>query len=139
MGGAIADNLRATHPDRLLTATLGGYGWPGEKAGERASANLAWAAELETSEHPDAHAQAAVLRGFEQLHQIDADNLRANTVPTLALLGTEDPSVEYVERQESVMSNLEVITIPGATHATAYRDAAFIKHLVAFLDEHSGR
>ncbi len=137
MGGMIADNLRAGYPDRLLTATLGGYGWPGEKAEERVSANLEWAAELETSASPDGSAQAAVLRGFEQLLQIDASNLRANTVPTLALLGAQDPSVEYVERQASVMSNLEVITIPGATHVTAYRDAAFIEHLVAFLDEHS--
>ena len=78
-----------------------------------------------------------MLRGFEQLLQIDANNLRANTVPTLALLGALDASVEYVERQARVMSNLEVITIPGATHTTAYRDAAFIENLVAFLDEHS--
>ncbi len=85
----------------------------------------------------DPEALAAVIRGLPQLTRITADNLRANTVPTLALIGDQDPNMENVERLAGVMSNLEVVEIPGADHMTAPGEDTFIESLVGFLDKHS--
>ena len=157
MGGLITNKLRAMHPERLLTATLGGAGWSGDNADEAgaisfrelpvrlaplpaapvptADAIAAANAALLASNDPKAF--AAVIRGFPQLSHITADNLRANTVPTLALIGDRDPLIEGVERLAGVMSNLDVVEIPGATHMTLFREDMFIEHLVGFLDAHS--
>ncbi len=165
MGGLITNNLRAAYPERLLTATLGGFGWPDSQ--EAVSAFREIAAALDNNDlgplvrgltppgdpepteaavaatnaavfaSNDPMALAAVVRGFEPLLQISADNLRANTVPTLALVGERDPLSADVERLAGVMSNLDVIEIPGATHMTAFSDGVFIENLVAFLDKHS--
>ena len=165
MGGLITNKFRASHPERLLTATLGGAGWSGENGeeslsfGELAEAldksdlspllrALAPPGESEPTDaaiaatnaavfaNNDPKALAAVIRGFPQLSQIAADNLRANTVPTLALVGDRDPLIAGVELLASVMSNLDVVEIPGATHMTAFSDAVFIENLVEFLDKH---
>ena len=164
-GGLITNKLRASHPERLLTATLGGAGWSGENGeeslsfGELAEAldksdlspllralappgeSEPTAAAIATTNagvfaNNDPKALAAVIRGFPQLSQIAADNLRANTVPTLALVGDRDPLIAGVELLASVMSNLDVVEIPGATHMTAFSDAVFIENLVEFLDKH---
>ena len=152
MGGLITNKLRVMHPDRLLTATLGGSGWRGENvegagtftfrelaealdnndfgplvraltppgAPEPTDAAVA-AANATLVASNDMRALAAVVRGFPALAQVSAQNLRANTVPTLALIGDRDPLIEDVERLAGVMANLEVIEIPGATHGTAPR------------------
>jgi pimeloyl-ACP methyl ester carboxylesterase len=164
MGGLIANNLRAVNPDRLLTATLGGYGWPDSQ--EALSWNRDLAAALDQDDlgpllreqtppgeplptdaevaamnalvlaSNDLTALAAVVRGYGPLLEISADNLRANTVPTLALVGERDPTKSDVERLANVMSHLDVIEIPEATHMTAPMDRKFIENLVAFLDKH---
>ena len=168
MGAIITNNVRAMYPERLLTATLGGNGWPGEgveRGGTFSIPELAEALDnndigpllrgltppgapeptadevaatsavlLATN---DPEALAAVIRGLPQLTRITADNLRANTVPTLALIGDQDPNMENVERLAGVMPNLDVVEIPGANHMTAPGEDMFIESLVGFLDEHS--
>ena len=167
MGGLITNKLRAMHPERLLTATLGGAGWTGENTEEAGDISFRELAEAldnndlgplvrgltppgapEPTDEAiaavsaallginDSKALAAVARGFEQLSQVSAENLRANTVPTLALVGDLDPLIEDVERLAGVMSDLDVIEIPGATHMTAVGDGLFIESLLAFLDMH---
>ena len=83
--------------------------------------------------HPKA--LAAVMRGSEQLLQITDSNLQVNAMPTLAIVGDRDPSIESVHRLAAVMANLDVVEIPGADHTTAVGEV-FIEHLVAFLDQH---
>ncbi len=58
-------------------------------------------------------------------------------VPTLALIGGQDPNMENVERLAGVMSNLDVVIIPGATHMSAPGEDMFIETLIRFLGEHS--
>ncbi len=166
MGGLITNRLRAEYPERLLTATLGGMGWAGEGVEDETldSRDLAEAMEkndlgplfqaLAPPGEPgpgrtriflmntallafnDPQALAAALRGFDALGRISAQNLVENRVPTLALVGDQDPLLQQVETMAAVMSNLEVVEIPGATHMTAFSDPLFTETLVAFLGRH---
>jgi pimeloyl-ACP methyl ester carboxylesterase len=74
---------------------------------------------------------AAVMRGLIQINQISGSSLRDNKVPTLALVGERDRRVQDVKRLAAVMSNLEVVMIPGATHATSIGMST--EHLLRFL------
>lgn len=164
MGGQIASQLLVHHPDRLLTATLVGAGWEGEDLEDLAAQTQELAAAFADRDagpllrlmtppgqpeptddevaavnaslfgRNDPEVLAAMMRSLLQLSRIPADSLRANKVPTLALVGEHDPRVEEVERLAGVMANLEVIEIPGATHATSVRLAA--EDLLTFLDKH---
>ena len=165
MGGALTNLVRAEHPDRVLTATIGGMGWAGEN-GENADVDAdAIAAGLEEADlgplfealappgepgpspatlwlmntvlfsFNDPRALAAALRGM-RANGITARNLADNTVPSLALIGERDPILRQVDAMAAVMANLEVVTIPGATHMTAFSDQRFTDTLISFLDKH---
>ena len=82
----------------------------------------------------DPRALAAVGRSMTELAKVSAASLRANTVPALALVGGRDPEAEAVERLAGVMSNLDVIKLPGATHASSV--GAATESLLEFLGRH---
>jgi pimeloyl-ACP methyl ester carboxylesterase len=165
MGGIIAAKLLTTHPDRLLSATLGGHG--GLHEGEDAAFFDELASSLEQGKgmgpliarltppgkpQPSAEqmamanamlkktndekALAAVVRGFREL-MIVPDKLDSNQVPTLALIGEIDPLKRGVDALRGHMANLKIVVIKGADHMTAISNPAFIKSLSEFLAEHS--
>jgi pimeloyl-ACP methyl ester carboxylesterase len=83
----------------------------------------------------DADALAAVARGFLPLYEVSRDSLRSAQVPVLALIGGLDSmNMEAVKRMKGVVPDLEVIELPGATHASSVRPSA--EPLVAFLNKH---
>jgi pimeloyl-ACP methyl ester carboxylesterase len=83
----------------------------------------------------DADALAAVARGFLPLNEVSRDSLRSTQVPVLALIGELDAlNMEAVKRMTGVVPALEVIELPGATHASSVRPSA--APLVAFLNKH---
>ncbi len=166
MGGFMTSYLLNTHPDRVLTATLGGAGWS-----KRDDARLDFMAELADSldagkgigplierltpaERPkpteeqikavnqmlmltnDSKALAACVRGMKGL-AVTEQQLRANKVPTLALIGEVDPLKAGVDELQQCMSNLKVEVIKGADHMTAFRSPEFIEDLQAFLASHA--
>lgn len=164
MGGFITVKLLTTHPDRLLTATLGGAGW--SHPDEDRAALVALAESLEqgkglgplltfltpTGQPPpteetiqstnkmilsfnDPKALAAVARSMGAL-AVPEEALRANKVPTLALIGEIDPLKAGVDRLDGVMANLKIVVIPKANHMTAFADPAFVSSLKSFLAEH---
>ena len=166
MGGFITSKLVATHPDRLLSATLGGAGWM-RKDDPQVSLLDELAQSLEDGHgitplirrlNPpgepqptdqeiqsmnqlimlmnDAEALASVARGMRQLH-VDAAQLRANKVPTLALIGSIDPLKESVDPLQGVMANLDVVVIDGADHLTALQQPEFTEALKAHLAANS--
>lgn len=167
MGGQIVGRLLVDQPSRLLSATLIGAGWEGEDLKELTSqlANAADALErrdagflvraltppgqVAPTDEQIAAANAslfarnepkvlaAIMRGMVQLNQISANGLRANRVPTLALVAEHDRRVRDVERLAGVMPSLEVVVLPGATHATSVPPSAV--HLIAFLGKHTAR
>jgi pimeloyl-ACP methyl ester carboxylesterase len=84
----------------------------------------------------DPIALAAVIRGMQNLTVSEAQ-LRANKVPTLALIGDQDPLKAGVDQLDGVMSNLEIVVIEGADHMTAFSRPEFKESLKKFLAAHS--
>ena len=50
---------------------------------------------------------------------------RANKVPTLCLIGDQDPLKEGVDAMQKVMANLTVEVITGTDHMTCFRSPRF--------------
>ena len=164
MGGAIASQLLVRYPGRLLTVTLLGAGWEGEDLTSLNSRMLSMAegfarrdasalirgvtsgGQSEPTDQQvsalneslfarnDGEALAAAARGMLPLFEVSAASLRAAKLPVLAIIGEQDGNITAVKRMADVMPQLEVVTIPGATHATSVRPAA--EPLVTFLNTH---
>jgi len=139
MGGKIANTFRAAYPDRLLTLTLGGYGWPWRSADEsleEAEMRLQSGFVLPGN---DLRALAAVRVTMNDLIP-DEESLRSNATPAFSLVGTEDKVVSRsdVEKLRATMTNLESKDMPG-THAGpdgAPYKAQFVAELIRFLAGH---
>lgn len=160
-GGRVAHRVRARHPERVRTVTLGGYGetpdreGPPFPAGELADSleagrfaflvrNIdpeAPAEEVEAiagklSEMNDGRAVAAAFRADTAFSRVTQDALSQNEVPTLALIGEHDGFGDQVRRMSEVMTNLEVLVIPGADHVSAFQRPEFLTGLFGFLSRH---
>ena len=83
----------------------------------------------------DPKALAAVARGFKEL-TVTWDQLQANTVPTLALIGDQDPLKEGVDELKGKMANLTITVVKDADHRSAPKQPDFIKTLQEFLAAH---
>jgi len=164
MGGWIASQLLVGYPDRIRTVTLVGAGWEGEDLKELSSQMLALADGFDrkdasalirgvtSGQNPPSDQEvaamsaslfarnepavlAAIARALVPLADIPAERLRAATAPVLAIVGEHDAhNREAVKRMNRVLPALEVVEIPGATHATTPRPSA--PFIVAFLDKH---
>jgi pimeloyl-ACP methyl ester carboxylesterase len=166
MGGFITHKLAVRHPERLLSATLGGAGWLREDDPElkplaeelaksldegkgiaplvlfltpagtpRATDEAVQAVNKFIMSMNDAKALAAAIRGFSGF-AVSEKELKANKVPTLAIIGTLDPLKGGVDRMKGKVPGLEVVEIKGADHMTALTNAAFNKSLKEFLAKH---
>ena len=82
----------------------------------------------------DPIALAAVLRGWDGF-AVSEENLRANEVPTLAVVGANDPLKAKVDELEGVMSNLEIVVIPDEDHG-ALSHPDFVVHVDEFLSKY---
>lgn len=142
MGGKIANAFRARHPDRLLTLTLGGYGWPWEGPDLGYEEALASMNNREVLPGNDLRALAAYSVRSNELVP-PAEDLRANRVPVLSLVGTEDEAVPRgaVEMLRQTMSAVTAVDMPG-THAGpdgALYKAQFSDEIIAFLQQHTDK
>ena len=164
MGGFMTGKLLAEHPERFITATLGGAGWSKTDADQSGLEVLAKSLEEGKGIGPllvfltpkgqappseqaieatnkmflsmnDAVALAGVARGMSQFAVSEA-KVRANKVPVLSLIGEVDPLKDGVDQLDGVMPHLTIHVIPAANHMTAFANADFIKTLKAFLAEH---
>jgi pimeloyl-ACP methyl ester carboxylesterase len=165
MGAMITAKLVATHPDRLLSATLGGGG-PLREGMETPRFLRELVESLEQGKgmgplivalrpagkprpspeeierinrllvRDNGKALAAALRGLKDLTVTDKQ-LKTNRVPALALVGEIDPLQKKYEDARERLANLEVVVIPGADHITAFTNPKFLKALRKFLDEHA--
>ena len=84
----------------------------------------------------DQKALAACIRGMAAL-AVPESKLKANKVPTLALIGELDPLKVGVDELAKVMSDLQVEVIKGADHMTAFRSPKFSGDLATFLAAHA--
>jgi pimeloyl-ACP methyl ester carboxylesterase len=162
MGGFLTNRLRAKHPERLLSATLGGAGWmkagdEGESLREQLAVSLengkgitpliialTPAGRPQPTEQElafinqllmlknDPKALAAVIRGMTELQLTQAE-IEANKVPTLAVIGSLDPLKAGVDRLDGVMPNLKIVVIDQADHMTAFAHPLFVNSIKEFL------
>jgi len=117
MGAKIANTFRARHPQRVVTLTLGGYGWPWRGQAvtlEESRENLA---QRTFGPGNDVDALAAYRVVSNDLVPGE-DELRANRIPTLSIVGTEDTAVsrDDVRTLRATMAHVEAVDMPG-THA----------------------
>ena len=166
MGGFMTNYLVNNHPERVVTATLGGAGW--SKANDVRTEFMTQLADsladgkgvgplidaLTPANRPkptaqeielinqmimtrnDPKALAACIRGLRDV-TVTADQLKANKVPSLCLIGGDDPLKVGVDELQPVMANLTVEVIDGADHMTAFTSPKFIGDLEDFLNAHS--
>lgn len=165
MGGFVALKLAVTHPERLLTVTSGGAGWPKKmdtalldevaeslEAGNGIGPLLRYltpAGQPQPTEDQlrqvarmvnlfnDRKALAAVIRGMKGFATAEgaADGLR---IPTLAIVGEDDPMRAGVDEMKGRWPHLEVVVIGGADHMNAFLQPEFTSALKAFLARHRG-
>ncbi len=163
MGGFIAMKLVTLAPDRLLSAVVGGAGWPSPELRDEAMFN-ALAASLEAgngggplveflwpgAERPtpeqvqaigqamvassDQQALAAVVRGMSAL-DVSAELLRMNEVPTLNIIGSDDPLKPNADALVGVMKDHRLHVIEGANHMTTLSSPEFFDTVRAFFIE----
>lgn len=159
MGAAITLKLLSTHPGRVVSAVLGGFGWRAPELGpsegviqlraqvERAARGETTLADVLAASDSieltpavraalnsnDLDALRAVQAGEAGLREVPQAYLEANTVPVLAVVGERDWARPDVEQMVDVMSNSDVEIIPGATHVTAVFHPLFLESILAFL------
>jgi pimeloyl-ACP methyl ester carboxylesterase len=82
----------------------------------------------------DPLALIAVMQGNTELFGITETQLRANTIPVLAIVGANDDLARpEVDKFASVKPRLEVVVLPGANHLTALGHPLFVQSIRQFL------
>jgi pimeloyl-ACP methyl ester carboxylesterase len=85
----------------------------------------------------DPVALAHSLRAMRDL-MVTEEQLRANQVPALTIMGTEDPLRPGVDRMKGVMANHKIVFVDGKDHLTTLTSPVMKEALLAFLKGHSG-
>jgi pimeloyl-ACP methyl ester carboxylesterase len=121
-GARIVGFLLATHGNRFLSAVLGGspprVGWPEEEArrSEQDAQDMEKRAKEGCSDGQDYIALAAVARS-RQRQVVTTDQLGEVTVPTIEIVGSEDPRLPGMQELKKQMPALQkVVVVDGATH-----------------------
>ena len=166
MGAHIVAQLLTRHPERFITATLGGASgrrnWSADDQ-RRVDAEAAemdegvlrsqilrlWPRDMppptdaelrarsdEQLAGKDRHALAAVRRSNPDQVVTEAE-MRAVRVPTLGIVGTNDPYLRDFQHLKAAIPQLELVTVEGASHATAPERPEFVQALQAFLAAHA--
>jgi pimeloyl-ACP methyl ester carboxylesterase len=166
MGGSIAIKLLSEHPERFLTAVIGGSegfrnpedfdteetplikslrsGMPLSEA-MIANAPPNWpkptpeqrAMMAENDAGQDSLALAAQRLGNVGL-KVDYERLRKNRVPTLVIYGGLDNPSRF-DTLKSIMPNAEFVAVEGARHGEVPSRPEFIKAVRDFLARHSNK
>lgn len=165
LGGVMIEYLLVHHPDRLITATIGGMGWMKAGNGLAGLGLELIAISLESGKgigplteqlqpagkavtdkdiagirqsmlSNDQKALAACIRAVSAL-AVTEEQLKFNKVPTLAIVGETDPLKVGVDDLKKVIPNLKVEVIKGADHGGALASPKFVDGINAFLKAHS--
>jgi pimeloyl-ACP methyl ester carboxylesterase len=166
MGAHIVAQLVTTHPERFLTATLGGapgrFSWSLEdqQRVEREAAEMEhdllrsqilrlWPhgesppteeriRELSATQlaGQDSRALAAARRS-NSAQVVTLAQMAAVTVPALGVVGTADPYLSQFLELKAVMPQLDLVTIAAASHGSAPGRPEFAQAVLTFLRAHS--
>ena len=160
MGGFITLKLLMTHPDRLLSATVGGAGWYQLDTPKMAILNelreslmhgggfLPLVRALEPTPNPSPLKMWLVSMGIQLISDMKAmralvcafteflvteEQLRANAVPTLVAVGSLDPLRDAADNLNGVIANTRVMYIDGADHATTMLNREFRASVLSLI------
>jgi pimeloyl-ACP methyl ester carboxylesterase len=113
LGGIIALNFSANHPDRALSITVGGMGWLNDTPLQHAIFQKL--ADSYTGPTPAACAQSVTSLGLSE------KQIRAIKSPVEILVGDHDPCKPlYAEPAHSARPDWPLITIENASHYTCF-------------------
>jgi pimeloyl-ACP methyl ester carboxylesterase len=134
MGGIIAANFIARHPDRVLSGTLGGMGWL--KEGGVAQFGFA---QIKKND-PNADAAAVCGRSLARL-ALKEEDIKSIKVPVAVLVGDKDELVKklYVEPLKKVRGDWPVTEIPDANHITCITKKPFRDELAAWIKKNANK
>jgi pimeloyl-ACP methyl ester carboxylesterase len=132
MGGIIAANFIARHPDRVLTGTLGGMGWL--KTGGVAQLAFGQIGKKDAN----AKAQAVCGRSLAKL-ALTEDQIKSIRVPMTVLVGDKDELVKrlYVEPLRKVRKDWPVVEIRDGNHITCIAQPQFREEIAAWLKKNA--
>jgi pimeloyl-ACP methyl ester carboxylesterase len=128
MGGIIAANFLAKHPDRVLPGTLGGMGWLKAGGGpQRVFARIG-------KKNSDAKVPAVCGRSLARL-ALTEEEIKSIRVPVTVLVGNQDDLIKklYVATLEKVRKDWAVIEIKQAKHITCNLKPQFRQEITAWL------
>jgi pimeloyl-ACP methyl ester carboxylesterase len=133
MGGIIAANFIAKHPERVLSGTLGGMGWL--KDGDIAQQFFAQIGKND----PNAQALAVCGRSLAKLALTEKE-IKSIKVPMTVLVGGKDDIVKglYVEPLKKVRDDWPVIEIKDADHFSCILKQEFKDEIASWLKKNSG-
>jgi pimeloyl-ACP methyl ester carboxylesterase len=161
MGGSVVMKMLVEHPDRFLTAIVGGsagyragdpnwdaslvkYLQSGMSLSEAMIAAAPPGTPQPTAEQresmkrmdigQDPKALAAQRLGNDKL-TISYDALKTNRVPTLVIYGGNDHPERFTDLK-AVLANGKFAVIEGASHGSAAQSQEFVKDVREFLDSH---
>lgn len=165
IGAHVANRFRAAYPSRLLSATLIGGG-PITESSLMLSRAVEFADALDQGDWgPLAHAFTGRGRPLPTQEEIDEQNLRqkqngsspiwaaairaqgfedsidelkTNTVPTLAIVGELDPVKDWeIDPFIGVMAKMEVVVIPDKAHGELGTHELLLSSLLKFLKKNA--
>jgi pimeloyl-ACP methyl ester carboxylesterase len=132
MGGIIAGNLMARHPDRVLSGVLGGMGWL--KTGGIGQLGFASIAKND----PNAKAAAVCGRSLAKL-ALTEDEIKSIKVPVTVLVGNKDDLIKwlYVEPLQQVRKDWPVVEIKDGNHISCIMKPQFRDEIAAWLKKNA--
>jgi pimeloyl-ACP methyl ester carboxylesterase len=132
MGGILAANFIAKHPDRVLSGTLGGMGWLKEGGfAQRAFAQIG-------RREPNAAAKTICGRSLAKL-SLSEPEITSIRVPMLILVGADDRLIQrmYVDPLRAVRPDWRVVEIPDSNHLTSIAHPEFKEQILKWLEKNS--
>lgn len=165
MGAFITGKFLSEHPDRVISATLGGAGWVEMDDKWRSLLNdIAGSLEsgggvmpllkfLNSKHEPppsdeqlrtinvvlttmnNTKALALIIRQMPEL-AVARDSLHMNERPVLGIVGELDPFKESVQMLASLLPNAKIVVVKGGDHVTTIRKPELLAEIKSFLDAH---
>jgi pimeloyl-ACP methyl ester carboxylesterase len=132
MGGIIAANFIARHPERVLSGTLGGMGWL--QAGGVAQFGFAQIGKNDRN----ANALSVCGRSLAKLALTEKE-IKSIRVPVTVLVGDRDDLIRrlYVEPLQKVRKDWPVVEIKDADHLTCILKPQFREAIAAWLKKNT--
>jgi pimeloyl-ACP methyl ester carboxylesterase len=126
MGGMITVKLLTEHPDRMLSATVGGMGWVQDNGRNLGIKDL--------HPRPGAGSFGLVVANMGKL-AVTEDQLKAIKVPTTVIIGTDDGLIKTVTPLRKVRPDWPVVEIAGAGHMGCILRKEFKDAIVTWLEK----